>query len=253
MNISINANKIKLFENINKTKKIFESNNNLNEKTDKNKTSITLKDNNKQSSLMENFLEQKQSLIEQRQALMEKEMDPEERKYKLEDINKKMQEIEAQIQQLNIQEKQEEVEKQEDEALKKKLKEEKYNQDGDEVRDDIIISASLSELIKFNSSKETMHLLKDSKNRQIVESQYIKPNDDSNSYNNRRLSQISKSIATIDMTISKKIGDLNKSAERINTKTKLAIEQIKREEDKNSDEEKKTNEDDKKIEKLNEN
>lgn len=230
VSISINSHKTKLLENmtLNKTNKIFKNNNSTNEKTDMSKRSITLNDNNKQSSLMENLLKQKDSLIEKKQALMEKDMDPKEKKSKLDDVNKQIQEIESQIQQLNIQEKQDEVQKKEDEILKKKVQEENYNknQNGDEVKADIIISASLNELIKINSSKEATHLLKDSKNRQIVEAGYIKPNDDSNSYNNKRLAQISRSIPNLDMAASRVIADLNKSAERIKYKTKLAAKEV---------------------------
>lgn len=261
MSITINANKINLFQNQTIIKANNKANNDSNKKTDENKTNINIKaDNkNKQSSLMENLLKQKDSLNEKKQTLMGKEMNAEEKKSKIDDINKQIQAIEAQIQQLNIQEKQEEVQKKEDEALKAKAESEKYAPDKnvDEVRDDIIISASLNELIKLNSSNETIHLLKDSKNRQLVEAGYIKPNDDPNSYNNRRLAQISRSIPNLDMAVSKNIGDLNKSAERIKYKTKLATDEIKNklEEEKESNnkletesnEENLTNGDDKKI------
>jgi hypothetical protein len=137
-----------------------------------------------------------------------------------------------------MQEKQEEVQKKDDEALKKKAKEEinKPKENEDEVRDDIIISATLNELIKINSSKESIHLFKDSKNRQTVEAGYIKPNDNPNSYNNRRLAQISKSLPNLDMAISRTIGDLNKSAERIKYKTKLAKDELENQEIENKKE-----------------
>lgn len=241
MNININTNKKNLLQNntLNTFPKNTQKNNNSNEKDDKNNLSIKLNQNKKQSSLMNNLLKQKESFNEQKQSIMSKEMDAKEKKYKLDDINKKIQEVEAQIQQLNIQEKQQEIEKQQDELLKKKANEEKYKQNGDELRDNIIISASLNELIKFNGSKETIHLLKDSKNRQKVEAQYIKPNDNPNSYNNKRLSQISKSISNIDVSVSQKIGDLNKSANRIKAKTELAIEHIKDKKSKELEEEEK--------------
>lgn len=241
MSISINANKINLFSNmnINKSQNLFKTNNTSNDKNDKDKTnSITLKDNTKKNSLMENLTKQKDSLTEKKQALMEKDLDPKEKKDMLDDINKQIQDIDAQMQQLNMQDKQEEIQKKEDEALKKKAKEEinKPKQNEDEVRDDIIISASLNELIKINSSKESIHLMKDSKSRQIVEAGYIKPNDNPNSYNNRRLAQISRSIPNLDMAISRTIGDLNKSAERIKYKTKLAKDELETEEIENKKE-----------------
>lgn len=238
MSININASRTNFFQNIS----INKTNNNSNDKTEESNSSINLKQKNKQSSLMENLLKQKQSYNEQKQTLVARDMDPKEKKYKLGEVNKSIQEIDAQIQQLTIQEKQEEVEKQKDKISEKKATEESNNKNGDEVRDDIIISASLNELIKYNSSKETIHLLKDSKNRQLVEAGYITSNDNPNSYNNKRLSQISKSIATIDMTVSKKVGELNKSAEKIKAKTELALEHIKNKEDSKSDKDTKTTE-----------
>lgn len=190
---------------------------------------------------MENLLKQKESLNSLKQSIIAKEMDATEKKYKLEDINMKIQEVEAQIQQLNIQEKQEKIEKEQEKLQKKKADEEKYNKNQDEVRDDIIISASLNELIKFNNSKGTIHLLKDSKNRQKVESQYIKANDNPNSYDNRRLAQISKSLLNIDMSVSKEIKDLNKSANRIKDKTEVAVENIRYTEELESEKKSKDN------------
>jgi hypothetical protein len=240
MIININSSRTNLFQNITVNK----TNNNSNEKADKSNSSINLKQKNKQSSLMENLLKQKQSFTEEKQTLAaNSDMDAKEKKSKLEEVDKKIQEIDAQIQQLNIQEKQEELEKQKDKISEKKNTEESNNKNGDEIRDGVIISASLNELIKLSSSKETMHLLKDSKNRQKIEAEYIKPNDNPNSYNNKRLSQISKSIASIDMTVSRKIGELNKSAEKIKDKTESAIKQIKNKEDIKSDKDNKTNED----------
>ncbi|SFD17542.1 hypothetical protein [Clostridium uliginosum] len=231
--LNINGNNINLFQNtsINKIAKSPKINNDSDEKADKSNLSINLKQKNKQSDLMENLLKQKQSFNEQKQTLIAKDMDPKEKKYKLEEVNKNIQEMEAQIQQLAIQEKQEEIEKQQEKISKQKAVEEKYNKNDDEVRDDIIISASLNELIKFSSSKDNIHLLKDGKNRQIIEAEYIKPNDNPNSYNNKRLAQISKSISNINSTINKNIRDVNKGAERIKAKTELAIEQIKNQEE----------------------
>ena len=243
MSLTINANKTNLFQNIS----INKTNSDSNERADKSNSSINLKQKNKQSSLMENLLKQKESYNEQKQTLVARDMDPKEKKYKLGEVDKNIQEIDAQIQQLTIQEKQEEIEKQKDKISEKKATEESNNKNGDEVRDDVIVSASLNELIKLSGSKETMHLLKDSKNRQKIEAEYIKPNDNPNSYNNKRLSQISKSIATIDMTVSKKVGELNKGVERIKAKTELAIKHIKNKEDNESDEDTKANEDSKKI------
>lgn len=242
MSINISASKINIFQNnTNNPLSNLQKSNKSNDENDKNSHSFKLDQNKKQSSLMENLLKQKESLNSLKQSIVAKEMDATEKKYKLEDINTKIQEVEAQIQQLNIQEKQEKIEKEQEKLQKKKADEEKYNKNQDEVRDDIIISASLNELIKFNNSKGTIHLLKDSKNRQKVEAQYIKPNDIPNSYNNKRLAQISKSLSNIDMSVSKEIKDLNKSAKRIKDKTEVAVENLRYTEDLESEKKSKDN------------
>ncbi|WP_297422988.1 FlxA-like family protein [Clostridium sp.] len=222
--ITINSNRNNLFQNIS----INTANgNNKNKNTVNGNSSVTNKQDKKESALMQNLLKQKQELKEEKQALATKKMDAKEKKVKMDELNKKIKDIDAQIQQLKIQEKQEELQKQQDEISKKKAEEETSSKNTNETKEDVIISASLGELIKINGSQKTIHLLKDSKNRQKIEAEYIEPNDIPNSYDNNRLSQISASIANIDMTISKKIGDLNKSAERIQAKTELALKQIK--------------------------
>ncbi len=232
--ITINSNRNNLFKNINinstndKNKNVINGNSSINNKQDK-----------KESSLMQNLLKQKQALKEEKQALMAKEMDAKEKKAKMDELNQKIKDVDSQIQQLKIQEKQEELQKKQDEISKKKAKEETPNKDDNKTKGDVIISASLGELIKISGSQKTIHLLKDSKNRQKVEAEYIKPNDIENSYDNNRLSQIGASIAHINMTISKKIGDINKSAERIQTKTELALKQLKDKDDNKLNEESK--------------
>lgn len=222
--ITMNSNRTNLFQNIS----INSANGNS-----KSKNINANKQDKKESSLMQNLLKQKQTLNEEKQALASKEMDPKEKKVKMDELNQKIKDVDSQIQQLKIQEKQEELQKQQDEISKKKAKEETSRKNDNKPKDDVIISASLGELIKLNSSQKTTHLLKDSKNRQKIEAEYIQPNDNPNSYDNNRLSQISASIANLDMTISKKIGDLNKSAERIQAKTELALKQIKGKDDNN--------------------
>lgn len=222
--ITMNSNRTNLFQNIS----INSANDN-----NKNKNILNNKQDKKESGLMQNLLKQKQALKEEKQALAAKEMDAKEKKVKMDELNQKIKDVDSQIQQLKIQEKQEELQKQQDEISKKKAKEETSNKNDNMSKDDVIISASLGELIKINGSQKTIHLLKDSKNRQKIEAEYIQPNDVPNSYDNNRLSQISASLANIDMTISKKIGDLNKSAERIQAKTELALKQIKDKDDNN--------------------
>lgn len=233
MNITINPNRINSFQNISVNGTNISNQNDKNNKINNSNTN----QNKKESSLMKNLLEQKQSLNEEKQNLMAKEdMDAKEKKSKIDELNKKIQEIDSQIQQLKIQEKQEELEKQQEEISKQKVDQQKYNNSPNE-KGDIIVSASLSELIKYNSSQKTMHLLKDSKNRQQIEAGYIKSNDDPNSYDNKHLLQISKSIASLDIAINKKTGDLAKSAERIKSKTDLALKQMENNDDDISDDE----------------
>lgn len=232
--ISINSNRTNLFKNINVNSTNYKSKNVLN-----GNSSITNKQDKKESGLMQNLLKQKQALKEEKQALMAKEMDAKEKKVKMDELNQKIKDVDSQIQQLKIQEKQEELQKQQDEISKKKAKEETSNKNDNKTKGDVIISASLGELIKINGSQKTIHLLKDSKNRQKIEAEYIKPNNIENSYDNNRLSQIGASIANINITISKKIGDLNKSAERIQAKTELALKQIKDKDDNKLNEESK--------------
>ncbi|OOM13795.1 FlxA-like family protein [Clostridium saccharobutylicum] len=228
--ININTNRTKLFQNnslniaINKNnnKNIININSNFNNKKD-----------NKESDLMKNLLKQKQALKEEKQTLAAKKMDAKEKKVKMDELNQKIKDVDSQIQQLKIQENQEKLQKQQDEISKKKAKEETFTKNNSETKSDVIISASLSELIKINGSQKTIHLLKDSKNRQKIEAEYIQPNNVPNSYDNNRLSQISASIANIDLTVCKKIGDINKSAERIQAKTELAIKQLKNNDDSN--------------------
>lgn len=104
--ITINSNRTNLFKNIN-----------INSTDDKNKnvvngnSSITNKQDKKESGLMQNLLKQKQELKEEKQALMAKEMDAKEKKAKMDELNQKIKDVDSQIQQLKIQEKQEELQK----------------------------------------------------------------------------------------------------------------------------------------------
>lgn len=106
------------------------------------------------------------------------------------------------------------------------------------MRDDIIISASLNELIKFSHSKNNIHLLKDSKNRQLVEKGYIKHVTDlngytnPNNYNDKRLAQITKSISSLEHSVSKEINKINNAAKRIQYKTQIATKKLDYNDDK---------------------
>ncbi len=243
MSLNINSNNINIVRS-NNFKRIGEINNNYNNDLKKNnddkKTSslnIQKQDNNK-NDLIEKLQKQKQALKERKQSLIEMPMDPKEKKYKLEEINENLQDIEAQIQQLNMNEKEKEVQKEQEEILKKKAKEEELKTNEDEVREDIVISASLNELIKFSHSKDNIHLLKDSKNRQLVEKGYIKHVTDlngytnPNNYNDKRISQITKSISYLEHSVSNEINKINNVAKRIQYKTQIATKKLDYNEDK---------------------
>ncbi|NFG61429.1 MULTISPECIES: viral A-type inclusion protein [unclassified Clostridium] len=243
MILNINSNNINIVRS-NSFKRIGEINNNYNKDLKKNnddkKTSslnIQKQDNNK-NDLIKNLQKQKQYLKERKQSLIETPMDPKEKKYKLEEINENLQDIEAQIQQLNMNEKEKEVQKEQEEMLKKKAKEEELKANEDEVRDDIIISASLNELIKFSHSNDNIHMLKDSKNRQLVEKGYIKHVTDlngytnPNNYNDKRLAQITKSISSLEHSVSKEINKINNAAKRIQYKTQIATKKLNSNDDK---------------------
>jgi len=213
MGINISQN-----NNINKTSALFK-----NIKVDEeNKEGKSLKFNNKnnQNELLNNFEKIKQELLHQKEALREKQMSPEEKKYKMEEINSKIQEVEAQIQQLLMNEKQKEIDKKKEELEAKKVEAEKNKVNEDEVKDGVIISASLNELIEISHSTEYINRLKDIKNRLKVESGYIKPNENSNSYNNKKLTSLSKGILNIESKISNEIGNINKNANRMKDKIK---------------------------------
>jgi hypothetical protein len=233
--ITIDPSKINSFQNIsiNNSKHNTQNNNLI-----KGNSNTANNQNKKESGLMQNLLKQKQELNEEKQTLAAKKMDSKEKKAKMDELNKKIKDVDSQIQQLKVQEKQEEIQKKQEEIEKKRVKEETYTKNNYETKDNVILSASLSELIKVKGSKETIHLLKDSKNRQTIEAEYIEPNNIPNSYDNKRLSEIGTSIANLNMTIYKKIGDLNKSSERIQAKTELALKQLN---DTNSDNDVKVN------------
>ncbi|NFS11761.1 viral A-type inclusion protein [Clostridium botulinum] len=243
MSLNINSNNINIVRS-NNFKRIGKINNNYNNDLKKNnddkKTSslnIQKQDNNK-NDLIEKLQKQKQALKERKQSLIEMPMDPKEKKYKLEEINENLQNIEAEIQQLNLNEKEKEVKKEQEEMLKKKAKEEELKTNEDEVREDIIISASLNELIKFSHSKDNIHLLKDSKNRQLVEKGYIKHVTDlngytnPNNYNDKRISQITKSISYLEHSVSNEISKINNIAKRIQYKTQIATKKLDYNDDK---------------------
>lgn len=93
-----------------------------------------------------------------------------------------------------------------------KVDEEKNKINGDEVKDGVIIAATLNELIEASHSVDNINRLKDIKNRLKVESGYLVPNDNSNSYSNKKIASLASSILNLESKIANEIGDINKSA-----------------------------------------
>ncbi len=96
----------------------------------------------------------------------------------------------------------------------------------------------MNELIEISHSTEYINRLKEIKNRLKVESGYIKPNENSNSYNNKKLTSLSKGILNIESKISNEIGNINKNANRMKDKIKNEIDKLEN----NENEEKKAEE-----------
>lgn len=232
MGINLNQN-----NNVNKTSSLYNINRN---KDGKDGTSLKLS-NNVQSKAMDSLEKLKENFLEQKQALKDREMDPEEKKYKMKEISENINEIEAQMQQLRIQQKQEEVEKVKEEIEKKKAEEDKYKANGDEVRDGVIISASLNQLIEASHSMENIHNLKDIKSREKIESMYIGPTDNPNTFNSKRMAQIKKSEINADANIAKEIKNINNSANKIQEKVSSRVDEIKEKEEKEEKSEEKEN------------
>ncbi len=232
--MKINAMGINLAQNngVNKTSSLFKTAKGDDEKKENSNLKLIYK--NSQNELLNNLEKIKQDFIAQKEALREKQMSPEEKKYKMEEINNKIQEIDAQIQQVLMNEKQEEIDKRKDEIEKRKAEEEKNKINGDEVKDWIIISASLNELIEASNSIDNINRLKDIKNRLKVESGYLVANDNSNSYSNKKLASLSGSILNLE----NKIANINKSANSMQDKISNEIDKL----EKNKEKEKKIEE-----------
>lgn len=226
--MKINAMGINLAQNngMNKTSSLFKTVKGDDEKKENNSLKLIYK--NSQNELLNNLQKIKQDFIAQKEALREKQMNPEEKKYKMEEINNKIQEIDAQIQQVLMNEKQEEIDKRKDEIEKRKAEEEKNKINGDEVKDGIIISASLNELIKAGNSIDNINRLKDIKSRLKVESGYLVANDNSNSYSNKKLASLSGSILNLENKIANEIGNINKSANSMQNKISNKIDKLEK-------------------------
>lgn len=235
----INAMGINLAQNsgVNKTSPLFKNCNKVDDEKKEN-SSLRLSDKNSQNELLNNLQKMKQGFLDQKEALMEKEMTPEEKKYKMEEINNKIQEVEVQMQQVLMNEKQKEIDKIKEEIEARKVEEEKNKINGDEIKDGVIISASLNELIEASHSVDNINRLRDIKNRLKVESGYLVSNDNSNSYSNKKLASLSGSILNLENRIASEIGNINKSANSIQEKIINEIEKVERskEEERESEE-----------------
>lgn len=227
-----NSSTRKIGENFNSNKKLEQQEERSSLKIDKRKA------NDGRNEVLENLNNLRDMYREQKQKVMTSDMSGEIKKYQIKDINEKISEIESQIQQINIQQKEEEIQKQQEDVAKKKAEEEKYKNNEDEVRDGIIISASLNELIKFSNSKDNISSLKKIRARESVEAGYIEPSDKPDTYNYKRLAQIKKSARTIDSKIAKEINNMNDGAERLRNDVKTATDKIKESEKKEEKENK---------------
>ncbi|WP_346940761.1 viral A-type inclusion protein [uncultured Clostridium sp.] len=235
--MKINAMGINISQNnsINKASALFK---NIKVDEDKKESKNLKLNNNSQNELLNNLEKIKKGFLDQKETLREKQMSPEEKKYKMEEINSKIQEVEAQIQQVLMNEKQKEIDKKKEELEAKKVEAEKNKVNEDEVKDGVIISASLNELIEISHSTENINRLKDIKNRLKVESGYIVPNDNSNSYSNKKLASLSRGILNLESKIANEIGNINKNANSMMDKIDNEIDKL----EKSKNEEKKAEE-----------
>jgi len=96
----------------------------------------------------------------------------------------------------------------------------------------------LNELIEISHSTENINRLKDIKNRLKVESGYIVPNDNSNSYSNKKLASLSRGILNLEYKIANEIGNINKNANSMMDKIDNEIDKL----EKSKNEEKKAEE-----------
>ena len=225
--MKINAMGINISQNnsINKTSALFK---NIKVDEDKKESKNLKLNNNSQNELLNNLEKIKKGFLDQKETLREKQMSPEEKKYKMEEINSKIQEVEAQIQQVLMNEKQKEIDKKKEELEAKKVEAEKNKVNEDEVKDGVIISASLNELIEISHSTENINRLKDIKNRLKVESGYIVPNDNSNSYSNKKLASLSRGILNLEYKIANEIGNINKNANSMKDKIDNEIDKLEK-------------------------
>lgn len=219
--------------------------------TNKSKTNnIQQNKEDKKNDPMEILLKMKDNLNEQKDKLKQKEMDPKEKIEKLKEIEEQVATVDEQIKQLTIQQNQEKIEKKKEEIEKKQAEDEKNRLNGDEVRDGVIISASLNELINAGNSLDRIQLFNDIKAREKIEAGYLGPMDNPKSFNAKRMAQIKKSEVNADARIAMEIGNSNKAAEDIHEKIIDKLKDIKEEKDEEVKKEDDKKADDEKLEKI---
>lgn len=196
------------------------SNSNQVEEKNKNAKSIVINQQNKNSAYA--GLEKiKEDLVRSKQALSDKDMDPKEKKAKLDDINNQIYQIEAQIQQAKTIEKEKEQEK-----LKKEVEEKQSLklQPGDEVRDGVIVSESLKNIIASRQSMDNISNLKATKAYLSVEKAWLTPNDNPDSFVSKQYAKLSNGINGLEQRISYESSKVHNIASNTQVETSVKTE-----------------------------
>ena len=171
------------------------NNRNKSESLNKNITTNSLKVMQKSNnSLVTSLQKNIEQLEDQKKALKDQKLDPKNLLEKSKKIDDQISEVKAQIQQAILDQKQADAEKLQEDIENRKLEEEKYTKNGDEIRDGVIISSTLNVLIEANRTNKTYHNLKELKSRYRTSDPEI--------------------AKKIDATISKELGKTNKAIEK---------------------------------------
>lgn len=171
------------------------------------KKSITLysKKESRFNDLIKNLNEIKDNYKKQKETILAGKDDVKVKEAKLKEINDKILDVESQILEFESQKKQEELEKSKKE-VEKKDGDKQYNETGDEVREGVIISKSLNNILDVKVAMDRIHILKENKNRGAIEAEYLKINDNPKSYNNIKMAKIKRAEIKADIGIAKELG-----------------------------------------------
>jgi|GEM_PF-4542645 len=196
MNTIAGTNSNRIFNISNNSTTTRQGNNpNKSESSNKNVTTNSLKGMQKSNnSLVTSLQKNIEQLEEQKKTLKDQKLDPKNLLEKSKKIDEQISEVKAQIQQAILDQKQADAEKLQEDIENKKLEEEKYTKNGDEIRDGVIISSTLNVLIEANRTNKTYHDLKELKSRYGTSDTAI--------------------AKRIDATISKELGKTNKAIEK---------------------------------------